>query len=73
MSFLSVAALQLELCVEDNLSVLEREIDLVKRRFPWIQMVVLPELWPPTTIITSTCSARSSADTCPGSTKPGFP
>ncbi len=44
MSYLSVAGLQLELGVEDNLSVIEREIDLVKRRFPWIQMVVLPEL-----------------------------
>jgi len=44
MSYLSVAGLQLELGVEDNLSVIEREIDLVKKRFPWIQMVVLPEL-----------------------------
>jgi len=44
MSFLSIAGLQLELGVEDNLSVIEREIDLVKKRFPWIQMVVLPEL-----------------------------
>lgn len=44
MSYLSVAALQLDLCVEDNLSVLEHEIDLVKKRFPWVQMVVLPEL-----------------------------
>ncbi|MBT8062859.1 MAG: carbon-nitrogen hydrolase family protein, partial [Gammaproteobacteria bacterium] len=44
MSYLAIAALQLELGVEDNLSLLEQEIDLVKRRFPWIQMVVLPEL-----------------------------
>ena len=44
MPYLSMAALQLELCVEDNLSVLEKEIDLVKKRFPWIQLVVLPEL-----------------------------
>jgi predicted amidohydrolase len=36
--------LQLELPVEDNLSLVEQEIDLVKRRFPWVQMVVLPEL-----------------------------
>jgi predicted amidohydrolase len=44
MSYLSIAGLQLELGVEDNLSTIEREIDLVKKRFPWIQMVVLPEL-----------------------------
>ena len=44
MSYLSVAGLQLELGVEDNLSVIEQEIDLVKKRFPWVQMVVLPEL-----------------------------
>jgi predicted amidohydrolase len=39
-----MAALQLELGVEDNLSTIENEIDLVKKRFPWVQMVVLPEL-----------------------------
>lgn len=44
MSYLSMVGLQLELCVEDNLSVIENEIDLVKKRFPWIQLVVLPEL-----------------------------
>ena len=44
MSYLSIAGLQLELGIEDNLSVIEQEIDLVKTRFPWIQMVVLPEL-----------------------------
>lgn len=44
MAYLSMAALQLELCVEDNLSIIEKEIDLVKKRFPWIQLVVLPEL-----------------------------
>lgn len=44
MSYLPIAGLQLELCAEDNLATLEQEIDLVKRRFPWIQMMVLPEL-----------------------------
>ena len=44
MSYLSIAGLQLELDAEDNLSLLEKEIDAVKKRFPWIQMVVLPEL-----------------------------
>ncbi len=44
MSHLAIAGLQLELCAEDNLSTLKQEIDAVKKRFPWIQMVVLPEL-----------------------------
>ena len=44
MSYLAIAGLQLELYAEDNLSTIEQEIDLVKRRFPWVQMVVLPEL-----------------------------
>ncbi len=44
MAHLSIAALQLELEIEDNLSIIEKEIRLVKKRFPWIQMVVLPEL-----------------------------
>ena len=44
MAHLAIAALQLELGVEDNLSIIENEIRLVKKRFPWIQMVVLPEL-----------------------------
>ena len=44
MAYLSIAALQLELGIEDNLSVIEKEITAVKKRFPWIQMVVLPEL-----------------------------
>lgn len=44
MSHLSIAGLQLELNPADNLSVIEREIDQVVKRFPWVQMVVLPEL-----------------------------
>ncbi len=44
MAYLSMAALQLELGIEDNLSLIEHEIDLVKKRFPWVQLVVLPEL-----------------------------
>lgn len=44
MAYLALAGLQLELDNEDNLSILEREIDGVIKRFPWVQMVVLPEL-----------------------------
>jgi predicted amidohydrolase len=44
MPYLSLAGLQLELEIEDNLSLIEKEIALAKKRFPWVQMVVLPEL-----------------------------
>ena len=44
MSHLSIAGLQLDLGIADNLSAIEQEIKQVKKRFPWIQMVVLPEL-----------------------------
>lgn len=44
MAYLSLAALQLELCIEDNLSLIEKEIRSVRKRFPFLQMVVLPEL-----------------------------
>lgn len=44
MSHLPIAGLQLELCADDNLEVLEKEIALVKKRFPWTRMVILPEL-----------------------------
>ncbi len=44
MSYLAVAGLQLELTATDNLSAIEGEIDLVKKRYPWLQMLVLPEL-----------------------------
>lgn len=44
MSHLAIAGLQLELGAEDNLSTIEQEIDLVKKRFPFIQMIILPEL-----------------------------
>jgi predicted amidohydrolase len=44
MSYLALAGLQLELAAEDNLSLLEREIALAKKRFPWLQMIVLSEL-----------------------------
>jgi predicted amidohydrolase len=44
MNHLAIAGLQLELEAEDNLAMIEAEIDAVKKRFPWVQMVVLPEL-----------------------------
>lgn len=44
MSHLAIAGLQLELGAEDNLTTIERELDAAMRRFPWLQMLVLPEL-----------------------------
>src|SRR5690554_709833 len=44
MSHLSIAGLQLELGSEDNLATVDTEIDKVKKRYPCVHMVVLPEL-----------------------------
>lgn len=44
MGHLAVAALQLALKNEDNLSLIEEEIARTRKRFPWVQMIVLPEL-----------------------------
>ncbi len=44
MGHLAVAALQLALKNEDNLAQIEREVLRTCQRFPWVQMVVLPEL-----------------------------
>lgn len=44
MSQLAIAGLQLDLPKADNLDRIDREIDAVHRRFPWVQMVILGEL-----------------------------
>jgi len=44
MSTFAVAGLQLELPNGDNLAVLESEIRGAKARYPWLDMIVLPEL-----------------------------
>jgi len=44
MNRFAVAGLQLDLPRADNLDRIEREIDTVRRRFPWVQMVVIGEL-----------------------------
>ena len=44
MPHLTLAALQLDLRAEDNLDRLDDEVATIKRRFPWIELVVLPEL-----------------------------
>jgi predicted amidohydrolase len=41
---LVVAGLQLDLRAEDNLARIGAEIAAVKRRFPWVDLVLLPEL-----------------------------
>ncbi len=44
MAHLAIGGLQLELPAGDNLERIGQEIDLAMARFPWLQMVVLPEL-----------------------------
>lgn len=44
MTQLAIAGLQLDLPKADNLDRIEREIDAVRRRFPWVQLVVIGEL-----------------------------
>jgi predicted amidohydrolase len=41
---LAIAALQLELGHQNNLEVLDREIRTAKRRYPWIDLIIVPEL-----------------------------
>jgi predicted amidohydrolase len=44
MSHFSIAGLQMELSDQDNLYVIQKEIEKVKRIFPWVDMIVLSEL-----------------------------
>jgi len=44
MSRFAIAGLQLEAANGDNLEAMEAEIELAVKRFPWLDMVVLPEL-----------------------------
>ncbi len=44
MGSLAVAGLQLDLRTEDNLARIAAEVAAAKRRYPWIDLIVLPEL-----------------------------
>lgn len=44
MSRFSIAAVQMDLPVADNLSVMARQVATVKKRFPWVDMVLFGEL-----------------------------
>jgi predicted amidohydrolase len=44
MRYLTIAGLQIDLGDRDNLNVIGREIAATKRRFPWVNMMVLGEL-----------------------------
>ncbi len=44
MSYLSVGGLQLEIANGNNLDQIIKEIKIAKERFPWLQMIVIPEL-----------------------------
>lgn len=58
----SIAALQLDLAPGDNRDRIERAIASAVQRFPWVQMVVLPEL-------VSFGTALGAAETLPGPTQ----
>jgi predicted amidohydrolase len=44
LSLFGIAGLQLELRSGDNLGQIDAELDLLRRRFPWVSMVVIGEL-----------------------------
>ncbi len=44
MSHFAIAGLQLEVSGKDNRYLIQKEIERVKRRFPWVDMVVIGEL-----------------------------
>jgi predicted amidohydrolase len=44
MDHFAIAGLQLQLTAKDNRYLIQKEIEAMKRRFPWVQMVVLGEL-----------------------------
>jgi len=44
MTHFSVASLQLELTSGDNVALIEKEIRKTKSLFPWVEMILLPEL-----------------------------
>ena len=44
MSTISVAGLQLEAVNGNNVDTMEAEIDAAKKRFPWLDMIILGEL-----------------------------
>lgn len=44
MSYFSIAGLQLELSDQDNSQLIKKEIEILKSKFPWVDMVVLGEL-----------------------------
>jgi len=62
MSYFSIAAVQVDWPYEDNRGRLEKETARVLARFPWIQMVVFPELC-------SFGAGTNPAETMPGPTE----
>ncbi|HSH40669.1 MAG TPA: carbon-nitrogen hydrolase family protein [Arenicellales bacterium] len=44
MTRFSIAAIQMDLPIADNVSAMAREVEIVKKRFPWVEMVLLAEL-----------------------------
>ncbi|MBL4617910.1 MAG: carbon-nitrogen hydrolase family protein [Robiginitomaculum sp.] len=65
MSKFAIAALQLELESKDNIDLLCQEIRIVRKRFPWVDMVVLAEL-------ASFGTGLKHAQTMPGTAEQSF-
>ena len=64
MTTFAVAGLQLEVVIGNNVDLMIREINAVARRYPWVDMVVCPEL---------TCGMdRDAAESMPGPTEQRF-
>ena len=64
MTSFAIAGLQLEVAAGNNLEMMVREIDAVVRRYPWLDMVVCPEL--------ACTTDRESAEAMPGPTEQRF-
>lgn len=65
MATFGIASLQLELQAKDNVATIASEIRKVSKRFPWISMVVVPEL-------ASHGPAVNQAQPMPGATEDAF-
>ena len=66
MGSLAVAVMQLDLRAENNLARIAAEVAAAKRRFPWIDLVILPELaaYGPSTAHTEAPGGRAEAAFC---------
>jgi predicted amidohydrolase len=66
MGSLAIAVMQLDLRAENNLARIAAEVAAAKRRFPWVDLVILPELaaFGPSTTHAETRGGRAEAAFC---------